>query len=198
HEAWVALQVLIAIVNWPDGAEAVVAAQVLDHVPQWFTSPDIWMCRAACQLLENLAQHKSTAGAVMDPKLCAQLVTILKLRSDYHFPSYACRALASIAKWPDGAEAVVAAKVLDHITKSLESLYFNVRQATCDLLAALARHESTVQAVARAVPRERLVALSRDNFENVRESAGKALQVLDNYLTSAQAPMEAPGEPNVL
>ncbi|KAJ7494158.1 hypothetical protein FB451DRAFT_451648 [Mycena latifolia] len=75
----VASSALVTIANWPDGAEAAVAAHVLEHVPKWFASPDYETRRLACQLLEKLARHKSTAGAVMDPKLCAQLVTILEL-----------------------------------------------------------------------------------------------------------------------
>ncbi|KAJ7494107.1 armadillo-type protein [Mycena latifolia] len=77
-EAWFASDALVAIANWPDGAEAAVAAQALDHVPKWFASPDSLMRRSAGQLLKKLARHQSTAGAVMDPKLCAQLVTILE------------------------------------------------------------------------------------------------------------------------
>ncbi|KAJ7494045.1 armadillo-type protein [Mycena latifolia] len=78
-EAWSALHALVAIATWLDGAEAVVAAQVLDHVPKWFTSPDHWMRRSACRLLEKLARHKSTAAAVMDLELCERLVTIIQL-----------------------------------------------------------------------------------------------------------------------
>ncbi|KAJ7494079.1 hypothetical protein FB451DRAFT_450980 [Mycena latifolia] len=151
---------------------------------------------SACELLVKLALHKSTAGAVMDPKLCKQLVNLLELPTD--FPFRALEALTSIAKWPDGAEAVVAAKVLDHITKSLESRDYQWRRSTCDLLTALARHESTVEAVARAVPRERLVALSRDKDKDVHESAEKALQAINDYLAGLQAPTDDAGEPNVL
>ncbi|KAJ7494208.1 armadillo-type protein [Mycena latifolia] len=79
YEALVASRALVAIANWPDGAEATVAAQILDHVPQWFTSPRPSMHRSRCWLLENLAQHKSIAGAVMDLAPCERLVTILEL-----------------------------------------------------------------------------------------------------------------------
>ncbi|KAJ7494099.1 armadillo-type protein [Mycena latifolia] len=197
-EALYASDVLLAIANWPDGAEAVVAAQVLDHVPERFASPYSVIRNGACQLLINLAQHKSTARAVMDPKLCAQLITILELHSDNYFAIYALEALGSIANWPTGAEAVVAVKVLNHLTKSLISRWPRGRQSSCDLLAALVRHESSAQAVAHIIPRERLVALLRDEDNSVRERAAKALQALDDYLAGAQAPTNEPGEPNVL
>ncbi|KAJ7494157.1 armadillo-type protein [Mycena latifolia] len=116
YEVCIASDALIAIANWPDGAEAAVAAHMLDHVPKWFASPHEWMGGSACQLLAKLARHKDTAGAVMDLKPCAQLVTMLEFRhSEDYFASRACDALTSIANWPDGAEAVVAAKALDHV-----------------------------------------------------------------------------------
>ncbi|KAJ7494172.1 hypothetical protein FB451DRAFT_451775 [Mycena latifolia] len=185
---------LVTIADWPDGAEAAVAAHILEHVPKWFASPDSLMRESAGYLLKKLVWYQSTARAVMDPKLCAQLVTILGLYPDNHLAFNALEALASIADWPNGAEAVVAAKALDHITNTLESRHYWVRQSTCNLLTALARHESTVQAVARSVPRERLVALSRDHYFD----AAKVLQAIDDYLARAQAPTDEPGEPNVL
>ncbi|KAJ7494063.1 hypothetical protein FB451DRAFT_1360633 [Mycena latifolia] len=147
----------------------------------------------ACQLLEKLARHKSTAGGVMDLKLCAQLVAILKfiqLFSDILIimsisggtPGfYALEVLGSVANRPNGAEAVVAAKALNPLIKSLGSRSASVRESACSLLAALAQHESTGQAVARAIPRERLVVLIRDGYF-ARESARKALQAIDDYL----------------
>ncbi|KAJ7494136.1 armadillo-type protein [Mycena latifolia] len=149
-----------------------ISRQVLDHVPKWFTSPDHWMRRSACRLLEKLARHKSTAAAVMDLELCES-------DPDDDLALSTLEALASIANWPTGAEAVVAAKALDHLTKILVSRWAYMREDACWLLAALAQHESTAQAVARAVPRERLAALLRDKDEDVRESAGKALQAVD-------------------
>ncbi|KAJ7477386.1 armadillo-type protein [Mycena latifolia] len=200
-EAWCASDVLVAIATWPDGAEAAVAAHVLDHVVKWCAS-DFWMRRSACRLMENLARHKSTAGAVMDLEPCERLVTIIQFRfrsdPDNYLTLYALEALSSIAHWPDGAVAVVAANVLYHLTKGLVSQQSGVRRAACRLVVPLVQHESTAQAVARTVPRERLVALLRDKDEDVRESADKALQALDNYLASTQAPTDEPGKPYVL
>ncbi|KAJ7494113.1 armadillo-type protein [Mycena latifolia] len=198
RQAQLASYALVAIANWPDGAEAAVTAQVLDHVPKWFSSWHYGTRQAACQLVEKLARHKSTVGAVMDLEPCERLVTILELDTGNYLAFCALEALGSIANWPNGAEAVVAAKALDHLTKSLVSRLAYERRSACRLLAALARHESTVQAVAGAVPRERLVALLRNDYELARKSAAKALQALDNYLTSAQAPIDEAGEPNVL
>ncbi|KAJ7494116.1 armadillo-type protein [Mycena latifolia] len=176
-----ATDALIAIANWPDGAEAAVAAHVLDYVPQWFTSLDRRTRRSACELLADLARHKSTAGAVIDCKPCELLVTILKLDPDDYLALCASEALINIAKWPDGAEAMVTAKVLDHVSPGLVSRSPGMHRSACDLLAALARHESTAQAVARAIPRTRLVALLWHPHFYVRESADKALQAINDY-----------------
>ncbi|KAJ7494188.1 armadillo-type protein [Mycena latifolia] len=197
REAVFASDALIAIANWPDGAAAVVGAHVLDHVLKWFASPLYGLHRSACRLLEKLAQQKSTAGAVMDPKLCGQLVIQLYTDDDLNL-ALALDALASIANWPDGAQAVVAAKALDHLTKSLVSRWADMREAACRLLAALMRHESSAQAVARAIPRERLVALLRDEYKYVHDSADNALQALDSYLVTAQAPTDDAGESKAL
>ncbi|KAJ7494178.1 armadillo-type protein [Mycena latifolia] len=196
-EAVMASKALIAIAKWRAGAEAAMAAHVLDHVPQWFASPDHGMRESACRLLGQLARHKSTAEAVVDLESCRRLVTVLELYPDDFVAFDALNALVSIAQWPNGAEAMVTAKVLNHVRPGLGSSW--VRRSTCDLLARLARHESTAQAVARAVPRERLVALvAKREYDGVPESAAKALQALDNYLARVQAPTDETGEPNVL
>ncbi|KAJ7494017.1 hypothetical protein FB451DRAFT_1360618, partial [Mycena latifolia] len=64
YEALLVFRALVAIANWPDGGEAAVAAQVLDHVPTWFASQHSWRRELTFRLLENLARHKSTAPAV--------------------------------------------------------------------------------------------------------------------------------------
>ncbi|KAJ7494020.1 hypothetical protein FB451DRAFT_1388141 [Mycena latifolia] len=136
-------------------------------------------------LLAKLARHKSTAEA-MDLEPCEGLVTILEL-SDRWTVGAALRALASIAIWPAGAEAAVAAKVLEHIPANLASGWTYLRRSACSLVAALAQHKATAAAVARAVPRGQLIILLRDEYGPVRKSADKALQVLE-YLTNPQAP----------
>ncbi|KAJ7494028.1 armadillo-type protein [Mycena latifolia] len=193
-----ALPALTRIANWPTGAAAVVAAQVLDHVHKWFASRHPYIRLSAYQLFETLARHKSTAGAVMDLGLCAQLITILELYADDYLVLAALDALGSIAIWPNGPEAIVAAKVLHHLPKGIASRWARARQSSCDLLATLARDKSTAQAVARAVPREQIFALLRDPHPDVRESADKALQAFDDYIASAQAPNDNAREPNVL
>ncbi|KAJ7494166.1 armadillo-type protein [Mycena latifolia] len=194
-EAKIAADALITIANWPDGAQAVVAAHVLDYVAEHLASQEPWVRRLACMLLQKLATHKLTTQAVMDLAPCEQLVIQLDTHDQLAFP--ALDALGCIAIWPNGAVAVVASKALDHLTNSLVSSWAIVRDSACRLLAALARHESTAPAVARAVPRERLVALLRDKDEDVRESAAKALRAIDDSLARVQAPTKEAGGPTI-
>ncbi|KAJ7494021.1 hypothetical protein FB451DRAFT_1215862 [Mycena latifolia] len=149
--------------------------------------------------MKNLAPHRSTAGAVMDLYPDEQLV--IQLYTDdypWHTLGYLpCETLEALANSPSDAGAVVAAKVLDLLREELVSRWASVRESACTLLAALARYESTAPAVACAVPREQLVALSRDEDFGVALNADRALQALDDYLASAQAPNDDAGEPNV-
>ncbi|KAJ7494065.1 hypothetical protein FB451DRAFT_1388175 [Mycena latifolia] len=152
---------LTIIAHWPDGAEATLAAHVLDHVPQWFTSQGHSMRDSACRFLVNLAQHKSTAGAVMDLETSAQLVTILELDTyDYFWDPLECHALEALGSFINMP---------------------NARQSTCDLLAAIAEHESTVQAVAPAVPLTLLTAARSGTCTRMFAKA----QTKHDYLASA-------------
>jgi hypothetical protein len=55
--------------------------------------------------------------------------------------------LSKISQRPDGAQAVVDAKALDHVQKLLKSPSWNMRFWTCVLVEALAEHESTASAI---------------------------------------------------
>jgi hypothetical protein len=68
---------LSSIARWPDGAQAVVTAGTLDTVYELIESPNSQVRRLTCELLGNLAHHRSTAGAVMGVYLCARLVSFL-------------------------------------------------------------------------------------------------------------------------
>ncbi|KAJ7494161.1 armadillo-type protein [Mycena latifolia] len=195
HEAYFTTEALLAIAAWPDGAAAIVAP-LLHHGVPWLASPDSWRRGAAYMLLEKLVRHKSTAEAVLDLKPCEGLVTALALNAKPAVRN-ALDALASIADWPKGAEAAVAAKVLNHLPKRLGSRRPGYRRSACNLLAALVQHKSTMQAVVRAVPHEHLVALLRDKDDIVRAKAKSTVHAINNYLASAQAPTHGAGEPNV-
>ncbi|KAJ7494089.1 armadillo-type protein [Mycena latifolia] len=178
------------------GAEGVVAANTLHYLMQGLCSPSSSVRWGACSLTGALARHESTALAILAINPCKQLMA-LSSTVDNDKAWIASDVLIAIANWAAGAEAAVAAQVLDHVAKWVVSRHYWNRELACRLLEKLARHKSTVQAVARAVPRELLVALLKDEYQYVRDSADNALQAIDDYLASAQASTEEAGGPTI-
>ena len=70
---------------------------------------------------------------------------------------WATYALATIARWLEGAQAMVDAKVQDHILKLLKSYLF----VTCWLVEELAGHEPIVPAILELNILKQLVVLAR-------------------------------------
>jgi hypothetical protein len=68
-------------------------------------------------------------------------------------------ALSQIALWPDGAQAALEAKTLDHVTKLLLSPQSDVQRQTCWTVGRFTRHESTAVAVLGLKPCPQLVGL---------------------------------------
>jgi hypothetical protein len=58
----------------------------------------------------------------------------------------AVQTLHRISGLSEGAQAAVDANVLEYVPKLLESANAQVRKWTCDMLEALARHETTARA----------------------------------------------------
>jgi hypothetical protein len=69
-------------------------------------------------------------------------------------------ALAAIAHWLEGAQAMVDAKVQDHILKLLNSQHPWVQRGTCWLVENLAGHEPTVPAILELNLLKQLVVLT--------------------------------------
>ncbi|KAJ7214304.1 armadillo-type protein [Mycena rebaudengoi] len=136
-----AIDALARIANKPDGAQAIVDAKGLDHMLNLLKSDSPGIREWACILVARLAQHKFIA-----PAICVQVVTLL---SD-EIPAIvrnSMDALCGIANEPDGAHAIVDAKVFDHILKSLEAKSPDVRQWACQIVARIAEHESITPAI---------------------------------------------------
>jgi hypothetical protein len=68
-------------------------------------------------------------------------------------------ALSWIAFWPDGAQAALEAKTLDHVTELLQSPESGVRKWTCGTVGRFAMHESTAMAILGLKPCPQLVGL---------------------------------------
>ncbi|KAJ7821392.1 armadillo-type protein [Mycena olivaceomarginata] len=125
--------------RWLDGAKGVVDAKALDHILRLLELPDLAIRRWACELAGCLASHDSTTPAVLQLKLCKQIVSLLGYQAIY--------ALSQIARWIDGAKVVVNAKVPDYVLPLLESPNPDTRRWACMLMGNLTSHESTARAI---------------------------------------------------
>lgn len=70
-------------------------------------------------------------------------------------------ALSQLARWSDGAQAVIEAGVLDLIDRLLDFPATEIWEWTCALLGNLASHDCTIGDILLANPCDRLVSLVR-------------------------------------
>ncbi|KAJ6531049.1 armadillo-type protein [Mycena capillaripes] len=99
--------------------------------------------------------------------------------------------LSQIARWRDGPQAIVTAKMLDHVLELLESQSSNVREETCLLIGRLIGHESTAPAVLDLKPCLWLVTLLRDKHHDVVAAAALALSQIASSLDGVQTIIDA-------
>ncbi|KAJ7880296.1 hypothetical protein B0H14DRAFT_1571852 [Mycena olivaceomarginata] len=95
---------LSQIAHLVDGAKGVVDAKAVAYVLPLFRSSDSYTRRYAYELAGHLASHESTAPAILKVNPSVQLVSLL---GENFWATYA---LSQIARWLDGAKAVVDAK----------------------------------------------------------------------------------------
>ncbi|KAJ7276017.1 hypothetical protein C8J57DRAFT_1224155 [Mycena rebaudengoi] len=174
-------QILSHLALHESSAVAIVETNILKSIENLPRSSRIHLHWDIYQILRNLVSHESTATAVLD--MCRLLATLWResLETDTYSTIQAIGTLTRIASFPGGAEGVVTAKLLNDVLNGLHSTTYSVRLYTCKLLRELVRHESVVQAVVAAVPREDIVALSSDRHFFVRECA-ETLEIFDATL----------------
>ncbi|KAJ7926258.1 armadillo-type protein [Mycena leptocephala] len=174
-----AMSALCEISTWPDGAQAVVDADIMKHVSEFLRSTrtsEISVRNWACEILGILMRNESTAAAVLPSTPCMALVSFLNdkdIRTDI-----VINTLCEISQWADGGQLLVAARVLDHVLGLLSSPSPHTRRCTCKMLGNLVRHESTVAAVLGLNPCAHLVQLLRDNDPLVVKNATFAISVI--------------------
>ncbi|KAJ7479220.1 armadillo-type protein [Mycena latifolia] len=168
------------IASSPQGAQAVVDANMLDFVPDLLGSPNPEVRKWTCQMLEKLAHHKSTMMVVLK-----ELVSLLRAENPSAVVGSAAEALSRIAISPGGAQAALDAHVLDSVGELLESSNQEVRDWMGDLLRELGRHETTAAAVV-----EQLVSLCRGGSSIVIEGTVKALGHIAQWPAIAPACVE--------
>ncbi|KAJ7826840.1 armadillo-type protein [Mycena leptocephala] len=167
---------------WPDGAQAALEAKTLDHVAELLQSPQSGVQQSTCLMVGRLAKHKSTAMAVLGLKPCPQLVGLLR-DQPVEVIEAAMYALDDISSWPDGVQAALEAKILDHVAELLESPQSGVQQWTCGMVGSFARHESTAMAVLGLKPCPQLIAFWPDGAQAALEA-----KTLDHVMELLQSP----------
>ncbi len=63
---------------WPDGGQAALEVETLDHVAELLQSAQSGVQQQTCWMVVNLTRHESTAVAVLGLKPCPQLVSLLQ------------------------------------------------------------------------------------------------------------------------
>ncbi|KAJ7850054.1 armadillo-type protein [Mycena olivaceomarginata] len=150
---------LSQIARWEEGAESVVDTKALDHVLVLLESPNPMTRKWACALTGYLAFHNSTAPAISKLNPSVQLVSLLGDQDSF---SHATYTLTQIARWVDGAKAVVDAKVLDYVLALLQSPDLHTRRWACELTGDLLSHQSTAPSILKLNFCVQLVSLLDD------------------------------------
>ncbi|KAJ7705205.1 armadillo-type protein [Mycena metata] len=173
-----------------DGAEAVVEAGALRIVKRLLASPRVGVRRWTSKMLAELTIHPLTREAVVAAQLCSQLVTLLG-NGDAAVVDGACAALAQISRDLDGAEAVVEAGVLGIVKHLLASPRVGVRRWTSKMLAELAIHPLTREAVVAAQLCPQIVTLLSSDDAAIVEGACDALSQISRDVDGAKAVVNA-------
>ncbi|KAJ6574142.1 armadillo-type protein [Mycena capillaripes] len=179
-----AINVLANAACWQEGAEAVVQAKVQDHVLSLLQYPNRLLRESSSRLIRNLACHEVTAVMLLQLNPFIPLVSCL---SD-EYPvvvEHATSALAAAAWWPDGAKALVRAKVQDHVPKLLESPTEAVRQLACGLVQNLALHEAASETILKTRLCGLLISLLNDRDSGVSGTATAALVNISDWRDGA-------------
>ncbi|KAJ7479288.1 armadillo-type protein [Mycena latifolia] len=145
---------LYSIIGTTKGAQAAVDAHVLDYMSELLESSDTDIQRWTWGILGQLGLLNPVAMlAAANP--CARLVALLRISDRNDTLSSvvlaAGDALSRIARSPEGAQAIVNAKVLEYLEGLLQSWNSRIRQFACHLLGSLAVHETTAVVVLTSI-----------------------------------------------
>ncbi|KAJ6545847.1 armadillo-type protein [Mycena vulgaris] len=119
-----ALYALSLLINWPEGAQDPVDANLLGSIAKPLTSPSSDVQRWMCWFLGQLAVQETTSAAVIGG-ICKHLAQFLQL-TDLVSVS-AVSALVRISEHPGGITAIVDAGIQTYILNMPESSDLEIR-----------------------------------------------------------------------
>ncbi|KAJ7479255.1 armadillo-type protein [Mycena latifolia] len=166
-----ATEVLCRVARSPEGAQAVVDAGLLVHVGGMLVSPSTVVQRWTCATLGQLAWQESTRDAVLRVTPCPRLVSLLR---DETLRQSAAYALAGLSRFPEGAQAVMEAKIMD-VAELLRSTNARVRHDASFPLGLLDPQNPRMSPDIHTTPGRMLVSLLRDEEIGVVEKAAHTL-----------------------
>ncbi|KAJ7056018.1 armadillo-type protein [Mycena amicta] len=189
-----ALFALLKLSHYPDGAQMVVGANVLQRAPEILRSSIANERIKMCNVIANVAKHEKTAPAVLTLKLHIPLVALTS-DSNESIQRDSLLALVQLSQWPAGAEAIIDTTLLARTPILLSAPQSIVRAHTCQLLGRLCIHAS-VPAAGTAVlsmnPCEQLVSLVSDANADVSRLSLFALSKISKLPAGTQ-PVAAAG-----
>ncbi|KAJ7221250.1 armadillo-type protein [Mycena pura] len=187
---------LSRVSRWPNGAQAVIDAKVLDYIATLLGPPEAQICEDACvdeevvegaaYALSRVSRWPNGAQAVIDAKVLDYIATLLGppeaqicedacVDENIGVVEGAVHALSQVSKWPGGAQAAVDAKVLDYIAELFQSQSALIFQWMCQLVGHLVSSESAAPAALATTPWTWLILCLHSESDLVRTNAAFAL-----------------------
>lgn len=121
-------------------------AKAVQHIPTLLESSNTDVQIWTCEILGNLAIHKSPSVTALGSELCARTVSLLKYcRSDgaSGVREQALYAIAALSRSCEGAQVVERTRIWEYFPELLSSPDPRICGFTCRILGNLAAYDST-------------------------------------------------------
>ncbi|KAJ7491406.1 armadillo-type protein [Mycena galericulata] len=186
-----AICVLSQIARWPHGAQALLQnGSALVYVAKWLQSSEPHFRKWSCILVGNLAQHDSTAPAIVKSNPRSDLVCLLP--DNLEVVEKAVYTLSQISEW-SLAVGALNAKAAEYLLELLDSQNTQICVGACALIKRVASHDVFVPAILEINPCGRLLSLLRNGDVFVTEAAIRTLHQIAMSAEGAQAVVDANG-----
>ncbi|KAF8196831.1 armadillo-type protein [Mycena galopus ATCC 62051] len=174
-----------------EGAQTIVNSMAMNHIFVLLQSLNPETRLRTCEVAAKLATHESTVPAIL--RLCVPIVSLLRDKES-RVIRQAAYTLCKMARWEEGAQTVVNAKAMDHISMLLESPNLPTRLQACQLVDKLASHESIVPAISK-LP---IMSLLSDKKSSVIEFALSILSRMAHWEEGARIILNAKATHHIL